>query len=437
MVSSVSAAAADANGLSPSREADEAISALGRPAGKKKRSRSKLWFLVHSWLALPVWIFVFFVCLTGTIATVSQEIVWLADPAVRANPPAQDAPLLGYDALYEAVQREHPGSALQFISRPVKSQFALTVRVTYPDATSASLYVNPYTGHIQGQSSSFDFRQFMRALHGWLLMPFTNGFNFGWYAVAFLGFPMLASLVTGLVVYKRFWRGYLRPKLRLRQGARVFWGDFHRLAGIWSVPFIAIISITAIWFFVMAVLFDNHIALEDEGPPLIVAREDVPRVQAGQRPPLISLDRAARIAHETFPDLEPSFVSLPSNAFDYYVVGGRGAYPLMFETVSINPYNGAVEETHRVSDHSAVEIFTDSMRPLHTGDFAGVPLKLVYFFFGVLLTMMVFSGMMIWTKRTVKETAAAIKRPRRTRGAVPARPSAAAAEGHALRGRHG
>ena len=49
-----------------------------------KKSRSKLWFLVHSWLALPIWFFVLIVCVTGTLAVVSQEIVWLATPEARA-----------------------------------------------------------------------------------------------------------------------------------------------------------------------------------------------------------------------------------------------------------------------------------------------------------------------------------------------------------------
>ena len=64
----------------------------------------------------------------------------------------------------------------------------------------------------------------------------------------------------------------------------------------------------------------------------------------------------------------------------------------------------------RVSDLSGLELFTESMRPLHTGDFAGLWLKLVYFLFGVLLTMMVLSGMLIWTKRTAQATAAALRR---------------------------
>jgi len=53
-----------------------------------KKSRSRLWFLVHSWLALPVWFFLLIICVTGTLATVSQEIVWLANPDVRASKPS-------------------------------------------------------------------------------------------------------------------------------------------------------------------------------------------------------------------------------------------------------------------------------------------------------------------------------------------------------------
>ncbi|WP_416060840.1 PepSY domain-containing protein, partial [Pseudomonas aeruginosa] len=53
-----------------------------------KKSRSRLWFLVHSWLALPIWFFVLIVCVTGTLAVVSQEIVWLANPEIRASKPS-------------------------------------------------------------------------------------------------------------------------------------------------------------------------------------------------------------------------------------------------------------------------------------------------------------------------------------------------------------
>ncbi|MBL4610827.1 MAG: PepSY domain-containing protein, partial [Pseudomonas sp.] len=217
-----------------------------------KKSRSKIWFLVHSWLALPIWFFVLIVCVTGTLATVSQEIVWLANPDIRAPKPSPGAELLTLGQALEKVQQAEPDLKVLSLMRPDESHFALSARVSYPDGSSPTLYVNPYTGVIQGVSPQFDFRQFTRALHGWWLVPFTNGFSWGWYLVSLLGLPMLASLVTGLVVYKKFWKGFLTPRLRLRQGARVFWGDFHRLSGIWSIWFIAVISITGTWFLLQA-----------------------------------------------------------------------------------------------------------------------------------------------------------------------------------------
>ncbi len=400
----------------------------------KKKSKAKLWFLIHSWLALPIWGFIFFVCLTGSIATVSQEIEWLASPMVRANPPAGNPPMLTYDQVLERVEKAHPGSVVNSITRPVKSQFALSVRTTYSDGKSGKLYVNPYTGAIQGQVSGFDFRQFVRALHGWLLVPFTNGFAWGWYAVSFLGIPMLISLVTGLVVYKRFWRGYLHPRLRIGQGSRIFWGDFHRLAGIWSVPFIAIIAVTAIWFMIEAILFDNSVSISTAPPPAMVQRADVPNRAGGAKSALISPDQAVEKAKGRFPNMQAESIFLPSNAYSPYTVRGRSSYPLILESASVNPYTGNVDASRTVSDYSGLELVTESMRPLHTGDFAGLWLKLVYFFFGLLLTMMVLSGMLIWTKRTAKETAGMIREHRESKQArraekgstVPARARAAA-----------
>ena len=151
-----------------------------------KKSRSKLWFLVHSWLALPIWFFVLIVCVTGTLAVVSQEIVWLANPQMRASPPSDDAPRLSYDEILAAIKTAEPQTLVQSISRPDESHFALDVEVSYPDGRSLTVYVNPYTGVIQGTAPSFDFKAFTRALHGWWLVPFTNGYSWGWYLVSFL-----------------------------------------------------------------------------------------------------------------------------------------------------------------------------------------------------------------------------------------------------------
>ena len=146
-----------------------------RPMSKK--SRSRIWFMVHSWLALPIWFFVLIVCVTGTLAVVSQEIVWLAQPEVRASKPSDDAPLLTLGEAVIAVNKARPELVIRNIVRPDESHFALTASVSNPDGTLTTLYVNPYTGVIQGKAATFNFRGFTRALHGWWLVPFTNGFS--------------------------------------------------------------------------------------------------------------------------------------------------------------------------------------------------------------------------------------------------------------------
>ncbi|MBV7568387.1 PepSY domain-containing protein [Pseudomonas sp. PDM27] len=388
-----------------------------------KKSRSKIWFLVHSWLALPIWFFVLIVCVTGTLAVISQEIVWLANPPMRASQPSDDAPLLSYQQVIEAINKAEPQTVVQSISRPDESHFALDVEVSYPDGRSVVIYVNPYSGVIQGVAPEFNFRAFTRALHGWWLVPFTNGYSWGWYLVSFLGLPLLASLVTGLVVYKRFWKGFFRPTLRIRHGARIFWGDFHRLSGIWSIWFITVISITGTWFLIQALLFDNQISISTEKIIPAMSREAVPLSPDGSPPPRIDLDRAIEIATQKISGLEASFVSLPGNAYSHLDVGGRGWYPLMFQTATLNPYTGEIAASRLISDRSTLEFVTESMRPLHTGDFGGLWIKLIWAFFGLLLSMMVLSGLLIWTKRTALATANAFKRSNRTPRGATAQPA--------------
>ena len=282
--------------------------------------------------------------------------------------------------------------------------------MTFPDGTAPTLYVNPYTGAIQGKSPDFNFEGFTRALHGWWLVPFTNGYSWGWYLVSLLGLPMLASLVTGLVVYKKFWKGFFKPVLRFNHGARIFWGDFHRLSGIWSIWFIAVISITGTWFLIQAILGDNHITISTEPITPVIAREDVPLSDSRAPVQRIDLDEATRIATTQIPGLDVTFAQLPSNAYGHIYLGGRGWYPLMFQTANVNPYTQKVDASFLVSDRSALEFVTESMRPLHTGDFGGLTIKLIWAFFGLILSMMVLSGLLIWTKRTAQATAAALKR---------------------------
>lgn len=184
------------------------------------------------------------------------------------------------------------------------------------------------------------------------------------------------------------------------------------------------ISITGTWFLIQAILGDNQISISSEPIVPVIAREKVPMSAPGVPAPMIPLDDAIEIASQRIPGLDATFVFLPLNAYSHLQIGGRGWYPLMFQTAQLNPYSGEIAVSHLLSDRSTLEFVTESMRPLHTGDFGGLWIKLIWAFFGLVLSMMVLSGLLIWTKRTALATLNALKRSNkasRQPAALPAR----------------
>ena len=74
------------------------------------------------------------------------------------------------------------------------------------DATGEdfSIYVDPATGEVTGHEYGHSLQDVMRALHYYLFIPGDVGF----YIVCSLAFVLFGSIVTGLIVYKKFWRGF-------------------------------------------------------------------------------------------------------------------------------------------------------------------------------------------------------------------------------------
>lgn len=366
-----------------------------------KKSRARLWLLWHSWLALPIWAYLFFICATGTVATMSREWMWVADPTVRADSAGPDLPP---SALVAAIEREIPGAKVLYLRRD-EPYLAVEATFARPDGRFGSAWIDPVGGAITSLGGGTTFPEFMRALHGWLLAPWISGYSWGWYAVTVLAVPMLGSLVTGIVVYKRFWRVYASwPKIRVGNGARLFWGDLHRLGGAWALWFIAIIASTAAWFLIEAVLYDFNAPVAMSEAPVVIAREDLPVAQPGQPLPRADLDRAVTAALSVLPGARPTLIMLPTNAFEPVVVSGFGRVPLFYDRVAVNPYTAAIVAQRLGGDLPLIVKTTQIMRILHIGNFGGLPVKIVWCAFGLILSTLVFSGMMIWTKRTFRKT---------------------------------
>lgn len=361
----------------------------------------KLWFRAHGWLGLPVWVVFCFVCLTGTIAVISHELTWLANPAARAsNPDALPAQPLS--ALVEAVRAAVPGAEIRQVM--VFEPYLVTaIGFSEPGQPPALAYVNPYTAQVQAINRGLTFIGFMRSLHGWLLFPWHQGWSVGYYLVAVMSIVTLGALVTGVVIYKRFWRALFRPRLRFDGGARVLFGDLHRLAGAWSLWFLLVIGVTGLWYLVQAVLWHNGVHVEDEAAML--APREVPLSTSGV-PAKIGLQHAIDAAQRAQPAMQPRWVAFPEHNRAHFSIAGSGDrlfYDAYSWRVSVNPWTGTVEAQRDPATMNALQTVAHIADPLHYGTLGGLWTKAIWFVFGVLLTTMSVTGFLSWRLRTFGE----------------------------------
>ena len=383
--------------LDPPRSGNASASPGRAAAGPKRPKPRPVAFWLHNLFGLKLSLFLAFVCLTGTIATVAHEIEWLYKPAVRASsftPGTED-----WGVMWMAAQRAYPNATLTAIGsydRSHAAYFAKSVSARDAAGTDFNIYVNPGNGRVTGHEYGRSLQDAMRGLHYYLFVPRDVGF----YLVTSLGFVLLGSLVTGLIVYKKFWRGFFRMP-RLGRNLRTLMGDLHRLGGLWSIWFVAIISLTSIYYF-----------FEWSGLDWNSRTPRLPETHFAETASAADIARWTQLARAAKPGLAITAVALPYEPGEPVIVQGHWQAALVREradAVFIDPLTGRIVGTRTAHRMSAGERIVHTVDPLHFGTFGGLATRLLWAIFGLVLTGLAASGAYIYAKRTrvvVRETGA-------------------------------
>lgn len=359
---------------------------------------NRFWFQLHGWFSLPIWLIFCFVCLTGTIAVLSHELTWLTNPASRAANP-DDLPAKPQAELVATVQQAYPTADVSLVM-VFEPYLVNVVAFTDHDKPYALAYVNQYTGEIQQINEGMTFIGFMRGLHGWLMFPWPGSYSVGYYLVSAMALVMLGALVTGLVIYKNFWRSFTQPKVRLHQGKKTVLADLHRLAGVWSIWFLIVMSATGLWYLIQAVMWHADIDIEPHAP--LVAVEQLPNANTAAP---FSFADAMQLTLQRYPDFRPSYLMLPEHNRGMYTLMGGGDHIFYDEqayTLSINPWTGEIAHEATPASMTALQTVMHIADPLHYGTIGGIWTKIIWFLFGLILSGMSITGFMIWGSRTVK-----------------------------------
>lgn len=348
------------------------------------RPTKRRMFAIHGWIGMQLGLLLFLVLFTGTLATLAHEIDWLVTPALRVPPTAERAPWAQVIAAALAARADVQPLYLTAGAGP---RFADTLVVRTAAGELRRIFVDPYAARVTGEAAWLSVQRFLQDFHRWLFVP-----RAGIYLVTILAVPLLMSMITALVFYRRWWRGFFR--LRRDHGPRVFWSDLHRLTGAWSLWFVLVIGVTGVWYLAERLASDaGHRVLDTPTATPPVERDGL--AQYGPFLPASDFVRLEAATQDAFPDFSIRGVIFPQRPNDPIVFVGQARAWLVRDRanrVALHPRTAEVLALQRAETLPALHYWLHMADPLHFGDFGGIASKLVWFVFGLGLSGMVLTG---------------------------------------------
>lgn len=342
-------------------------------------------YAVHSWTGLLSGWLLFAICLTGTLVVYKFPLKSLSNPQI-VSAALPDA--IGPDGALAAFRTAHPELRPKVIAFPsdIYSIHVYSVVALDGRGKEQRFWIEPATGRVHAELES-DFADFVQRLHAGLFAG-----RPGCWVVGILGVTMAVSLIAGLVFH---WRKLRRDlfHLRLHAPGRKAWSDLHKFGGVWALPFHLVIALTGAWLGLESLIG-------------ITASSASPVEIAGSGPgaprPIAWFSERAR-------QIEPSFTPTHINFTHYGAAGStarvqgdlpgprlvqRGQTMIVFDADS-----GRHLQTLDRTQQGAGRRLLAMMRPLHYGYFWPGIGEALYFALGLVATLSVLSGMVIWAAR--------------------------------------
>lgn len=352
------------------------------------------WAAVHKWTSLACTLFLLMLCVTGLPLIFRDEIEDAIFGTLAAPPSDSTLPPASLDAIVATARDRHPGEYVRVLSWEEDSTVVRLSIVPHPDAPSARVHrlsFDARTGEVLGVPKlRRGTLSFLAGLHRDLLSGLTGSLVLG-----AMGLLFVASLVSGVVLYAPY-RGRLPfGSVRTDRPWRVRWLDLHNLIGIATVAWALVVGITGALNTVALPLFAQW--RTDVLTELLAPHRGAPPLTA-----LHSVDGAAAAARLARPGAELESIVFPNNRFGsprHYLIWTRGAMPLtarLLVPVLVDAETGAVASARPLPWHlQALQV----SRPLHFGDYGGLPLKILWALLDLATIVVLASGLYLWLAR--------------------------------------
>jgi uncharacterized iron-regulated membrane protein len=361
------------------------------------------WWLVHRWTSLVCTLFLLLLCVTGLPLVFGEEIGGWLDDSPPYAPVLADMPAASLDGIVAQAQHRHPNELVMSIFVDDDEPQVLVFMVPSWQAFRADpkvrhrLKFDSRTGALLDGDDRSDrrrtrFLELMLGLHRDLLAGLSGELLLGAMALCFV-----TSLVSGAMLYGRFMRRLRFGTVRMHRAPRLRWLDLHNLLGAVALAWMVVVGATGTINELSTPLFglwqktDVQFMLQRwQGRPIPGADE------------LSSIEAAFRAARSALPRMHVVSLFYPGSPFgtpSHYLLWAKGGTPLtsrLFSPVLVDARTGELTAVVQMPWYlRALEV----SRPLHFGDYGGLPLKVIWALLDIATIMVLGSGLYLWLSR--------------------------------------
>ncbi|MEO0884102.1 MAG: PepSY-associated TM helix domain-containing protein [Pseudomonadota bacterium] len=367
---------------------------------------------LHSWTGIALGFFVFIVAFTGSIALFDEELRTWEDPALRLaevdTPVPIDASFREFIAEQET-EGELFSASLKFPDsvEPYYAAFAFITDENDQFHRHERRW-NPANGEVLPERGD-GLSVWLLDIHRDLMWPDAlGGRTVGRSLVGVIGVILMLAIVTGVIAHTKIFEELF--SLRYWRSVRLKWQDTHKVAGLWGLPFFAMISATGAFLGIVAILSPivAVLAFKGDTDALIEAVIGAPPEPAGIEAQMMPIDDLLGYTHaET--GAAPDRVTIDhwgDQAATYNLFYYADSELAIYDTRTISAVTGAPMENRVLDTESPANRVTAAVTPLHYGTFGGnygsfsaIALKLLYLLLGLSLAIITAMGNMMWIER--------------------------------------
>ena len=345
-----------------------------------------LFFRLHAWVGIIFGPLLYVICLSGSIAVLSNEIDWLLNPKIKSQPGK-----INWDLVYSKFNESYPNYELTTVRAPRHSGFAAQSYAKSENGKTLRVYSNPVSGEVQTLENFWNTQRFFRSFHRrFFILPGKVGILFvSLYAIPLIILVILGVRVQGKKIIKLIYN------VRKTKNQKKLFSNYHLLLSNWSWIFAVVISLTGIWY-----------GVETFKPASSQSNNEIHNLKSE----INTYDKVENKINFLC-GLSLNFIdsfTINSIRFDaksdlITIQGKTSGMGIFFRSransVTFNFKTGKFIGVYRSANDTKYKIISDIADPIHFGNWGGLVTQIIWFLLGLMLSIAIMFGLILSTKR--------------------------------------